>query len=421
MKKIIREAISNPLFSGSVIMIIGSNSVNFLNLLYHFVVGRMLGPFSYGELAALISIIGLLGIIPASLSIVIIKYVSSAKDDKEITNLISWLKSKIVKGSIVFFIIILVSSPIIASFLHINKIIYLILIAVSFLFGLQSLFYRSILQGLLKFKEMVLSILVENSAKLATSIFLIFLGFRVGGAVTAFVISAFLGWLITYFYLRFHTIENPKTPIYLKSMVLFTIPVLIQSISTTSLFSSDLILVKHFFSSHDAGIYASLSTLGKIIFFGTGPISAVMFPLVAQRKTRGGNYKKIFVYSFFATAVLAATILAIYWFIPELAIKLLYGSAYLEASNLLILFGIFITLFTLSSLIINFGLSLGRTRVVFFPLVTAILQILAIWFYHQSLYQVIMISIVLSSLLLIVLLIYSSYASRVSFSNRSSI
>lgn len=421
MKKIIKQLISNPLFSGSAIMIIGSNSANFLNLVYHFVVGRMLGPSLYGELASLISLIGLLSIVPSSISLVVIKYVSSAKSDEDIVNLISWLKSKIIRVSILFFIIILIFSPLISSFLHINKIIYLILIAVSFLFSLQSLFYRSILQGLLKFKEMVFSILVENSVKLIVSIFLIFLGLRVGGAMLAFVIAAFLGWYVTYFNLRSHSLNNPKTPSDIKSMAIFTIPVLIQSISVTSLYSSDIILVKHFFSSHDAGIYASLSTLGKIIFFGTSPIAAVMFPLVSKKKTSGENYKKIYIYSFIATLALASIVLFIYLLVPQMAIKLLYGSAYLEASNLLIWFGIFISLFSLSSLIINFSLSLGKIKAVFLPVIAAILQFLAIWFYHQNLFQVILISTIISALLLIALLIYSSYGSRVSFSNRSGV
>ncbi len=79
MKKYFKQLITNPLFSGSAIMIFGSNFVSFINYLFHLVMGRMLGPASYGELAALIALIGLLGMIPASMSLVIVKYVSSAK------------------------------------------------------------------------------------------------------------------------------------------------------------------------------------------------------------------------------------------------------------------------------------------------------------------------------------------------------
>lgn len=413
MKKYIKEIITHPLFSGSAIMVIGSNSVSFINYLYHLVMGRMLGPVGYGELASLIALIGLVGIIPGSVSLVIIKQVSSVKNELEINNLVGWFKAKIFLASVIFSISVLAVSPFIASFLNIHKISYLILIAISFLFSLQTGLYRSILQGLLKFKEMVFSILIESSVKFILSVFLVYLGFQVGGVMFSLVISAILGLYITNYYLRYRPVKNTKSSPHTKSMVTFLTPFAIQSIAITSLYSSDVILVKHFFPAHEAGIYAALSTLGKIIFFGTGPISAVMFPLVSQREAKGQNYKKIFKYSFLVTALGAIFISGLYWLFPSFAINLLYGSAYLEAKNLLIWFAIFISLFTLSSLLINYSLSLGKTKVVLLPLAAAIIQIVAITFFHQSLLTVIFISIIITALLLVALLIYFTYGKRI--------
>lgn len=411
----------HPLFSGSAIMVLGSNTINALNYLYHLILGRMLGPSDYGELAALISLMGLLSIVPGSISLVIIKHVSSAKTEEEVISLINWLKSKIIKGSLIFFLVILLLSPLIRSFLHINKLVYLALIAISFLISFQSLFYRSILQGLLKFKAVILSILTENSAKLILSILLVYLGFRVGGAMLAFVVAAVLGWYITIFYLKFSSKGKSDISPDVKSMTLFAIPVIIQTFSTTSFYSSDVILVKHFFSAHEAGIYAALSTLGKIIFFGTGPIAAVMFPVVSKKLAKGENFKRVYHYSFFATLTLAALILLFYLFTPKLAINLLYGRAYLEAADLLFWMGMFITLFSLTSLIVSYGLAVGRTTIVYFQLIAAISQIILIWFFHQTLFEVIIISCTVTGMLLIVLLIYSSYGDKPSFSHRSNV
>lgn len=408
MKKRIKQIIFHPLFSGSMIMMIGSNAVSFINYLYHFVMGRMLGPGDYGELASIISMIGLLGVIPGSITLVITKQISSAKDDEEINNLVAWFKKKIFLASLMYTFIILFLSPIMTSFLKIHNISYFLLIAISFLFSLQSSLNRSILQGLLKFREMVSSILAESSAKLIISIALVYLGLQVGGVMLAFVISSLLGLYTTIYFLKLkRPIKNVDRSSNIKSMLIFAIPVALQSLASTSLYSADVILVKHFFSTHEAGIYAALSTLGKIIFFGAGPIGAVMFPLVSQRNARGEGYNKIFIYSFFATIILSAGIVFLYWLYPQLAISLLYGKAYLEASNLLIWFGIFIGLFTLSSLLINYGLSLGKMSIVILPLVAAVAQIILIWFFHQSLFTVVFISIVVNALLLAGLLIYS--------------
>lgn len=412
MKKTIQTIIDNPLFSGSTIMIVGSTAVSFLNYLFHLALGRMLGPANYGEFAAVISLIVLLGIIPGSLNMVVIKHISIAKDETEVASLIHWFKTKILLASLVFSLIILLSSPAISSFLKIDKGYYLIFVAISFFFSIQSLLNRSILQGLLKFKEMVVSLLLENGVKLLLSIILIYLGFQVGGAITAFVISIIIGWYITNIYLKNHNKQDSKQKIDIKKILLFSFPVLIQTISITSIYSSDVILVKHFFLSHDAGIYAALSTLGKIIFFGAGPIGAVMFPLVSKRHAAGQQYKKIFLYSFLATLLFSICIITTYFLFPAFAIRLLYGSAYLEASSLLVWFGLFVSLFTLSSLLVNYCLSLGQTRVVLLPLFAAILQIILILLFHRALYEVIMVSTIISALLLVSLLIYSSYGKR---------
>ncbi|MBU1000860.1 oligosaccharide flippase family protein, partial [Patescibacteria group bacterium] len=203
MKKYIKKIVMHPLFSGSAIMVLGSNSVSFINYLYHLVMGRMLGPVGYGELASLIALIGLVGIIPGSVSLVIIKQVSSVKDEHEINNLVGWLRTKIFLASVIFSISILIVSPFIASFLNINNTYYLIFIAISFLFSLQAGLFRAILQGLLKFKEMVFSMLIENGAKFILSIFLVYLGFQVGGAMFSFILSAIIGLYITNFYLGY--------------------------------------------------------------------------------------------------------------------------------------------------------------------------------------------------------------------------
>lgn len=415
----ILNLIKSPLFSGSAIMVLGSNSVNALNYLYHLIMGRLLGPANYGELAALISLIGLLGMIPGSINLVVIKYISATKSEDKLISLVNWLHGKVFKVSLIFSLLIVVISPVISSFLHIEKIIYIILIAVSFLFSVSTILNRAILQGLLKFKEMILSLVIESGAKLVISIILIFLGFRVGGAILALVISVTIGWYLSSKFISFPSRKKFDIVPEIKLMISYTFPVLIYTIATTSLYSSDLLLVKHFFSSHDAGLYASLSTLGKIIFFGTGPIGSAMFPIVSQRHARGMEYRKIFLYSFIATIALSLGTLLIYWQFPKVAINILYGSAYIESANLLVWVGIFITLFTLSALYTNFNLSLGRVKVVVLPFVAAIAQIIIIWFYHKTLFDVILISIIVTALLLTSLLIYSIYVDKPGFNNRT--
>lgn len=419
MKTKITFLITHPLFSGSAIMIIGSNSISFLNYLYHLIMGRLLGPTNYGELASIISVIGLLGVIPLSMSIVIIKYVSSAQDREEIGGIINWFQRKLIILSIITTIPLILFAPSIASFLHIDNVFLIILAILLFVISIISLIYRSALQGLLQFKKFVVTLLFENSAKLIITIILVYLGFQVLGAVSALVLSAILGVFISRYYIEDYLTIKARLSKNIKAILLYSLPVAIQSIAITSLYSTDVILVKHFFSSHDAGIYASLSTLGKIIFFGTGPIGSVMFPLVSKRHAKGENFQKIFLYSLISTITLSLILLFIYWLFPVVVIKLLYGSLYLEGSNLLVWLGIFMTLFTLSVLFITFNLSLGKTRVVILPMIAALLQAGMIWLFHYSLMTVITISIVVNALLLVSLIIYSNFERNFYYGQKS--
>lgn len=415
MKRHIKNIIAHPLFSGSAFMVIGLNGANALNYAYHILMVKFLDdPTHYGELVALISLIGLLGIIPGSLNLVVIKYISSAKNDNEVKMLTEWFKDKILKISLAFFILIIALSPLITSFLHINKVWYVFLIGTSFLFSLPALLNRSILQGLLKFKEMIFSILIETGLKLILGVILVYLGFSVGGAMVGLIVALIIGWYISQIYVKKYMGNGNTLVPNIKSMALFALPVGIQSFAITSLYSSDIILVKHFFTSHEAGLYAALSTLGKIIFFGAGPISAVMFPLVSKKSSRGENYKKVFAYSFGAASLFAAFMLLIYWFFPGFIMTTLSKSSYFEAKDLLFWYGLFITLFTLSSILISYNLSLGKARVALLPLVAAFAQIILIWFYHQTLIMVITISILVTALLLFALLVYSSLSKRIS-------
>ena len=77
----------------SLLTIIGTNLASVLNYFYHFVIGRLLGPANYGELATLISVLVLLSIIPSSSGLVIIKFIATSKDAKEIGCLIKFFRS----------------------------------------------------------------------------------------------------------------------------------------------------------------------------------------------------------------------------------------------------------------------------------------------------------------------------------------
>lgn len=407
MIKQFKTLISHPLFSGSAVMVVGSNLSNSLSYLYHLVMGRLLGPIAYGELATLFSLIGLLGIFSAAFNLVIVKYVSASSDKESIGRLITWLRKKVMVATFLFGGVLVIASPYIAHFLNINHFLSIILVAAVFPFIILVVFNRAVLQGLLRFNQTVLILLMENSARLVLGVLLVYFGLMVNGAMMGLLVGTFFVWILSERFLKEYRLIKATEPPHIKGLFAYSLPVLVQSAAMTSLYSSDLVLVKHFFSSFEVGIYAALSTLGKIIFFAAGPISSVMFPIVSKRVKDGERSEKVFLFSLLATVIVVFSVSAIYAFFPSLAINILFGSSYLQAENMLFLFGVFISLLTISFTIVNFHLSLHQTKVVIFPLICAFAQIVGIWLFHKDIFSVIMVSVVVCSFLLASLLLYT--------------
>lgn len=407
----IKGLILHPLFSGSALMIIGSNLSNFIAYIYHVIIGRMLGPSLYGELVAVISIVGLFTAFFSFLGLVIVKFVSAAKKN-EIQNIASWFGKKALVIGLGGAILVFLTTPFLSRFLHIQYSIMAIL-PVIFLLAIFGLLYTSFLQGLLRFKEIVISTNVNMMGRLILGTVFIYLGFSVIGVVLGILLAAVISFLLLRYFLREYDFFSSNGILKNEKKVFdYTVPILFVSISTYSIFSTDVLLVKHFFSAYDAGIYASLSTLGKIVFYGAAPIGSVMFPMISKRHARGLGYRKIFTLSLFLTAVITGSVVFIYWLFPQLMVKLLYGDEFLGAESSLVWFGLFMAVFTLGSLILNYYLSREKTMVVPFVVLAALIQAGGIWFFHDSILTVIKVSIFAASLLLGALLIYFGYETR---------
>lgn len=389
----IKRVIKHPLFSGSAIMVGGSLFANLINYVYHMVMGRVLGPVSYGVLASIFSLFYIINVVPVSSSFAIVKFISSAENAKKRVEIYHGIRKLILKvATVAGLTLVLLSAPI-SNFLHIeNNLLILIIGPISFV-SLLTLVNQSTSQGLLKFAGSVGPTLVSSSMKLILGLIFIYLGYSVLGAVFAMFLAAVLAYLSSIKYIRKLSKTVIKKKYNLRPFLRYAFPVFVQAAAFSSFFTIDLILVKHFLSPFDAGLYAALSTLGKIIFFAAQPITGVMFPVISGRRARGEGYRNVFYLSFAVTVGLSLIIVLFYKFFPQIAIGILYGEKYLSAKGELVWMGVFMLIYTVCYNLVNFLLSIDRTKIVALPLVFAIVQIVAIWFWHESILQVIQVSL----------------------------
>ncbi|HSW98160.1 MAG TPA: oligosaccharide flippase family protein [Candidatus Saccharimonadales bacterium] len=408
----IKKILQFKFIRASFWMFVGTGFLNIGNYLYHVVTGRMLGKSGYGELESLISLLYIFSIPMMTLTIIIVKFVSDYKgksDISGISKMYHFLRTKIIIVGGITSGVLFLFSPFISSFLHLSSPILVLLLVVNFFVGLLSILNKSVLQGISDFFGFSVTNLIETFSKLLLAICLIFLGYKVEGAFGAVTIGAFIGYLIAlYFINKLHLHDKGFTQH--KQIFHFSIPAFITTLSITSLITTDVILARHFLPASNAGDYAALSVLGKIIFFGVSPIMLVMFPFVSEHHARGQRYSHFLFISFGLTFAASACVLLIYFLFPSLMVHLLFGQGYIQIVPYLGIFGIFIALYSLSYLLANFFLSIHKTFIMYIVAVAAITQIIGIYLFHSTIIQLITINTVITFLLLLTLLLYYPYA-----------
>lgn len=396
--------------TGSFFVFLGSMIGNIAAYLFQLVVGRLLSPTEYSVFIALLSLLYFAAIPGTSLQTTLTKTVSELKAKKEFPAISSlfWCLSKyfLLLGLFWFLLFFLLQNQI-SHFLNINQkdlIFWLaILSSVSFLIAVPQAF----LQGLQRFKELAVLAGGGSFLRFALGIALIFFGLAVKGVLWGLTLAAILTIILGLFLLRKNLggkrirIEHLLPP-----MLRYYFPTLIILITLNSFYNSDILLVKHFFNETQAGLYSAVSVLGRVIFFATSSLAAVMFPIVSENHTLGKNFRKVFYLAVILVAIGSFTITFFYFLFPQFFIKTLFGAKYLEASRLLGKFGVFMSFLALSWVISQFFLAIRKLSITPILVAAAALQVILIFLWHNSLGAVIIANLTSTVFLFVVLMFY---------------
>lgn len=412
MRKRIKKLTSNPLISGSFLIFSSGVIASFFSFLSNLVMSRNLSLSDYGAYISIISLV-LLAVIPASSVVPAIISLSGsyfAHDDQASLKALYFKFSKpiVIAGLAITVLFTIFLDPI-SKFLHLNNHLLLILSFITVFFGYIGTVNSGFLQARLSFKIISLSNVAASGLRFLVGAILVFLGFGFSGALSAFFLSALVPVAIGFITLRkiFLTKFELLPHISYKSLFEYGIPSAVSIFAINSFISSDIILVKHFFSPEKAGLFAGLSLVGKVVFYLTAPIGNVMFPIAVRKFSKNEDFNHIFLYSFLLVSLIAFSLVGFYFVFPEFTtLFFLKNKEYLSIAPSLGLYAIFMALYSLVSLVMYFFLSIKKTSVSYIVLLGAVLQVILIILFHGSFAIVIGNSIAVLSLLLFVLLLY---------------
>jgi O-antigen/teichoic acid export membrane protein len=146
----------------------------------------------------------------------------------------------------------------------------------------------------------------------------------------------------------------------------------------------DLVLAKAFLSPHDAGVYAALSTIGKVLIFLPAAIAVVMVPSAAKARAGEGSSARVLRMS--ALLVAGSTALAAIPAIaaPHLIIKVMFGAKYIAAVG-----GVLPMVFAgaglaMTYLLVVYSVAISDRRWTYLLVCAVAFQVTAISLFHHS-------------------------------------
>ncbi|MGB6770908.1 MAG: hypothetical protein WBF51_02760 [Candidatus Dormiibacterota bacterium] len=151
--------------------------------------------------------------------------------------------------------------------------------------------------------------------------------------------------------------------------------------ATAPLFNNvDVVAARHVLPGGSAGLYSGLSVMGKIIFFGTASLSAVMYPRLAAAATASAR-RRLLLQTLVALGAADGVALLAYGFFAKPLLKLVLGAQYGRDSTHLLLFTLGVIALTIVNLMVYYGMG---TRNRHFAIVPAIgVPVLIAWLFES--------------------------------------
>lgn len=406
--------------SGSLVVFVGSTVASVFSYLFNMLMGRMLGPAQYGEMAAIMSLLMIMSVGGGVIMTTTMFYVGEMyglSNFAGIKKLLGIFSKYVFSLSLLFFLVGVVLARPIANFFSIEHVVPVVIAFTSFIFGFIVLVNKGILQGTQRFVAFSLIGILETVLRVLVAVLLVKIGFALSGAIVATVIATVATYFVTLWPLsqlwaNIKKNEPAQFHFNKKEILTYVVPVFVSTLLLVTLLNLDVILIKHYFSTDQAGLYAAISTVGKIILYLTSPIISVMFPMIMEKKSKGQKHYKMLIFALALTALGALLILALYSVAPSLVMKILYGKNYVEFYYLLPQLGIFVLFYTLVNLLANYFLAVKNFVFLIFMVAALILVLVWTSLSHTSITAIIKIFTVSNALLFASMISYYLYSKK---------
>jgi O-antigen/teichoic acid export membrane protein len=392
--------------SGSLILLAGSGLVGVANLVYNIAVARMLGPTGFGQATAVYTLLMLMSAVTLSFQIVCAKLVANHEAPSEKGAVYKGLHRKAWLVGIAIGALMLVGRSVLSDYLNLPSTLLIVLLAAGTAFYIPLGARRGSMQGTYAFHLLALNLIVEGLVRLGGAFALIQLGLGVTGAVLASVAAVILAYLFAGPTSGLQFVKGLRVATSfregLQAIVFFAGQVVINNF--------DIVLVKHFFPSEEAGLYAAVALVGRFVNMCAWSVVSSMFPVSAAARTGERAGRSVLLTSLLLVLLIIGVVMFGLWMVPGFFWRVMFGagfelSRYGSISSLLLLYALTTGVYSLSAVIIAYEMSRKIANTGWLQLAFSVALVVGICWLHGSLRQVIEVQLTLMFFLLAVVVI----------------
>ncbi len=433
--------------SSSLVLVIGTILAAGLNYGYNLLVNRLLVPADYATFSALLGLVMLIGAPVGALQVVAAKYSAdymAEGDVGSVWRLLRGLTARVLPVGIFLFGACLVFAGPIASLVANDStsgtVKGVVVIGAGLLFQLLLPLNRGILQGTQSFLDLAINLIIDAFGRIAIGLAIMLplasaethRGFsailrgdlKVQGewVVAAAIGATVLGTLVAYFVSyrpvgRWASHKPQHSDLASKEILRFAAPAFFMNLFTTALLTIDVILVKRYadwgtgLTPDNAGEYATLSTLAKLIFYITGPIVTVMFPMISDLIKKNERHFPVLLTATVAVLTGSVLVMGVFAVAPNFIISHLAPN-YSQVADLLVPMTVIFLVYGLTNLFSNYFLSLKRYMFLLPLALGGVAEIVLISLFHDNINTVIKMVTISQGVALAGLLTYYLFLKR---------
>lgn len=327
----------------------------------------------------------------------------------------SFIRRKTFVIAVVVSLLWLAVSPFLVSYFQAENIYPFLAFSPIWLVGFAYFVDHGYLSGRLQFGALGLIVIVEIIAKIVIGLLFerVNPSFVYLSLPLSFLLSFFFGWGLIRWRVRKikpkHAVESKSFP------KKFFVVSLLTGLSTITFLTLDFILAKHYLSPVEAGQYALLAIVGKMIFFLGSLGNQFILPLISHEEGAKGNSLKTFYMVLIATFILSLSGFIAFSVFGEqfLTQPFLFGDKILPVLPYLIPFGFAMLCFTVSRSFVYYYMA---KKVYLVPLIAsgfALLQFVLISFAHSSIGTIVASMLIVGGLNLIVMILLHLFQHQV--------